>query len=129
MTSVARAIVVATVVLSVGPALAQAQVLRTQLVAEGLSSPIGFVQDPTNPDVQFIVEQGGLIRTLVNGVVGGTFLNMVGQVTADTGGEQGLLGLAFAPDYATSRRFFIDLVSASKRFRSFWLWISSKMIP
>ena len=100
-----------TVVLAVGPAAVQAQVLRTQLVAEGLSSPIGFVQDPTNPDVQFIVQQGGLIRTLVNGVVGGNFLSMVGQVS--TGGEQGLLGLAFAPDYATSRRFFINFTDTN----------------
>jgi glucose/arabinose dehydrogenase len=98
-------------VLSVGPASAQAQVLRTQLVAEGLSSPLGFVQDPTNPDVQFIVQQGGLIRTFVNGVVGGTFLSLVGQIS--TGGERGLLGLAFAPDYATSRRFFVNFTNTN----------------
>jgi len=111
MTPVARVIVVAAMVLSVGPASAEAQVLRTQLVAEGFSSPVGFVQDPTNPDVQFIVQQGGLIRTLVNGVAGGTFLSIVGQVS--TGGEQGLLGLAFAPDYATSRRFFINFTNTN----------------
>ena len=106
-----RVIVVTAVVLAASPALARAQVLRTQLVASGLSSPVGFVQDPTNPNVQFIVQKGGLIRTFVNGVVGGNFLSLVGQVSA--GNEQGLLGLAFAPDYATSRRFFVNFTNTS----------------
>ena len=95
--------------LCVGAASAQAQVLRSSLVAEGLSSPVGFVQDPTNPNVQFIVEKAGVVRTFVNGVVGGNFLSLAGQVAG--GGEQGLLGLAFAPDYATSRRFFVNFVN------------------
>jgi glucose/arabinose dehydrogenase len=95
--------------LCVGAASAQAQVLRSSLVAEGLSSPVGFVQDPSNPNVQFIVQQAGVIRTFVNGVVGGSFLSLAGQVAG--GGEQGLLGLAFAPDYAMSRRFFVNFVN------------------
>ena len=95
--------------LCVGVASAQAQVLRSKLVAEGLSSPLGFVQDPTNPNVQFIVQKTGAIRAFVNGVVGGDFLSLAGQVAS--GGEQGLLGLAFAPDYATSRRFFVNFVN------------------
>lgn len=115
MTPLARAVVVAALMLSVAPAVAQGQVLRTRLVASGLSEPVGFVQDPTNPDVQFIVQKGGLIRTFVNGVVGGNFLSLVGQVS--TGGEQGLLGLAFAPDYATSRRFFVNFTDTSGNTR------------
>jgi glucose/arabinose dehydrogenase len=74
-------------------------------MASGLNEAVAFVQDPTNPNVQFIVQRTGTIRTFVNGVVGGTFLSLVGQVVSD--GERGLLGLAFAPDYATSRRFFV----------------------
>ena len=35
----------------------------------------------------------------------------VGRVT--TGGEQGLLGLAFDPDYADERRFFVDYTDGS----------------
>ena len=105
MTPAGRAIAVATVLLSLGPALAQAQVVRSQLMASGLSQTVAFVQDPTNPNVQFIVQRSGLIRTFVNGAVGGNFLSLVGQIVSD--GERGLLGLAFAPDYATSRRFFV----------------------
>ena len=109
MSPIARSCVVVTAVLFVGSSAAQAQVLRSELVASGLNQPVGFVQDPTNPAVQFIVEKGGLIRTFVNGAVGGTFLSLVGQVSG--GGEQGLLGLAFAPDYATSRRFFVNFTN------------------
>ena len=46
---------------------AQAQ-LRTEVVAQGLSSPVAFIPDPTSPTRFFIVQQGGLIRLLENGV-------------------------------------------------------------
>ena len=45
-------------------ALAQ---LRTRVHASGFTQPIAFVQDPTDPAVQFVVEQGGRIRVVRNG--------------------------------------------------------------
>src|SRR4249919_1058217 len=91
-------------VLCATPAMAQ---LRSATVVTGLASPVAVVQDPTQANVQFVVEQGGLIRVVRNGVLQtGNFLDLTAVVLA--GGEQGLLGLAFAPDYATSRRFFVD---------------------
>src|SRR5262249_10997603 len=66
-----------------------------------------FVQDPTNPQVQFVVEQGGRIRLLIAGRVQATdFLNISGSILA--GGEQGLLGLAFPPNAAATGRFFVS---------------------
>src|SRR5262249_26534807 len=60
----------------------------------------------------FVVEQGGRIRPLVNGAIATTdFLDLSGTITS--GGERGLLGLAFAPDYATSRRFFVNFTDQS----------------
>ena len=54
----------------------------------------------------FVVEQGGRIRLLVGGKrVRRPFLDLRSDVTA--GGEQGLLGLAFAPDYARSGLFYV----------------------
>ncbi len=54
----------------------------------------------------FVVEQGGTIRLLSGGKrVRRPFLDISSDVTA--GGEQGLLGLAFAPDYARSRLFYV----------------------
>ena len=86
------------------PALAQ---LSSQLVVSGLSAPVAVVQDPTQPNVQFVVEQGGKIRVVRDGaLLPVDFLDLTPLVLS--GGERGLLGLAFAPDYATSRRFFVN---------------------
>jgi glucose/arabinose dehydrogenase len=86
--------------------------LRSSTHASGFSQPLGFVQDPSDRSIQFVVEKGGRIRALKDGVVQGTdFLNLTGQVS--TGSEQGLLGLAFAPDYATSRRFFVNFTNTA----------------
>ena len=84
--------------------------LRADLVASGLAQPVALVQDPSQPDVQFIVEQGGRVRVLQGGVLlAGDFLDLRSQVL--NSGEQGLLGLAFAPDYATSGRLFVNFVN------------------
>jgi glucose/arabinose dehydrogenase len=80
--------------------------LRSQVYASGFAAPVGFVQHPTDPDIQFVVQQGGRIRIVDGGVVLGTdFLDLTGQIS--TGGERGLLGLAFAPDYGSSGRLFV----------------------
>ncbi len=92
--------------LAVRPAAAQ---LRTQVVAQGLSNPVAFVPDPTSASRFFIVEQGGLIRLLDNGVLT-TFLDLRPPAIR-YGGEEGLLGMAFAPDAATSGRFFVNFTS------------------
>jgi glucose/arabinose dehydrogenase len=84
--------------------------LRTEVVASGLSAPVAFVQDPVLPNVQFIVEQGGRIRVLRDGgILPQDFLDLRGQISS--GGERGLLGLAFAPDYAISRRFYVNFTN------------------
>jgi glucose/arabinose dehydrogenase len=86
------------------PVMAQ---LRSVTIVSGLTMPVAVVQDPSQPHVQFVVEQGGLIRVVRNGVLQtDNFLDLRGVVLS--GGERGLLGLAFAPDYATSRRFFVN---------------------
>ena len=75
--------------------------------ASGFSAPVAVVQDPTDAAVQFVVEQGGRIRTVVSGVVQPTdFLDLRGTIVS--GGERGLLGLAFPPDAAASGRFFVN---------------------
>jgi glucose/arabinose dehydrogenase len=88
------------------PAWAQ---MRLVPYASGFATPIAIVQHPTDAQVQFVVEQGGRIRVVRSGAIVGDFLNIGGPgglVLA--GGERGLLGLAFAPDYATSGRFFVN---------------------
>lgn len=84
--------------------------VRATVHASGFSQPIAFVQDPTDPTVQFVVEQAGRIRVIRNGTVLGTdFLNIVPSVRSV--GEQGLLGLAFPPDAGGSGRFFVNFTN------------------
>jgi glucose/arabinose dehydrogenase len=86
--------------------------LRSVVYASGFSLPVAIVQDPTNASVQVVVEQGGRIRVVRAGTVLGTdFLDLRSAVSA--GGERGLLGLAFAPDYASSGRFYVNFTNAA----------------
>jgi glucose/arabinose dehydrogenase len=90
------------------PAHAQ---LQGQIYASGFQSPVAFVQDPTDRNVQFVVEQRGRIRVVRNGTtLGNDFLNLDGVACC---GERGLLGLAFAPDYASSGRFYVNFTNSS----------------
>jgi glucose/arabinose dehydrogenase len=104
--SVTSAVMVCAVVSVLNPPAARAQ-LASALVTSGFSAPIAMVPDPTQPNVQFVVEQGGRIRVVRNGQLESTdFLDLRSLVLS--GGERGLLGLAFAPDYAVSGRFFVN---------------------
>src|SRR5690349_6570486 len=82
--------------------------LQTKIVASGLDRPL-FVTAPSGDSRLFIVEQGGAIKILQNGAVLPTpFLNLSSSV--DTSGERGLLGMAFDPNFATNRRFYVDYI-------------------
>jgi glucose/arabinose dehydrogenase len=77
-----------------------------QLVSSDLTSPVYLTAPPGDTDRLFVVEQGGLIRVLVHDTLLPTpFLDVAGHVVS--GGEQGLLSLAFHPDYARNGRFFV----------------------
>ena len=74
-------------------------------VASGLSFPL-YLTAPASDARLFIVEKGGAIRIVKDGALLPTpFLNLADRVSTD--GEQGLLGLAFDPAYATSGRFVV----------------------
>jgi glucose/arabinose dehydrogenase len=94
--------------------------LGLQQIATGLRFPL-YLVSPPGDDRLFIVQKGGLIRVIKGGAVLETpFLNLTPKVVSE-GGEQGLLGLAFAPDYATSGRFFVHYnhVSGENRVTRF----------
>jgi glucose/arabinose dehydrogenase len=75
-------------------------------VASGLSSPLYLTAPPGDADRLFIVEKGGTIRIVKGGSLLPTaFLDI--RALVSTGSEQGLLGLAFDPDYATNGRFAV----------------------
>jgi glucose/arabinose dehydrogenase len=91
-----------------GPgARAQGQ-LRAQVYASGFAAPVGFVQDPSDGTVQFVVEQGGRIRTVRGGaVLPADFLDLTPVVLS--GGERGLLGMAFGP----GGRVFVNFTNSA----------------
>jgi glucose/arabinose dehydrogenase len=70
------------------------------------SSPTYLTAPPGDAERLFVVEQGGRIRVVRNGVVLPTaFLDLTSLVLS--GGERGLLSMAFAPDYASTGRFYV----------------------
>lgn len=79
-----------------------------ELVAGGFAQPL-FVADAGDGSGRlFVVEKGGVIRIVDDGEVqAAPFLDLTDRVGA-SGYEQGLLGLAFAPDYAESGLFYVD---------------------
>jgi glucose/arabinose dehydrogenase len=79
---------------------------RGVVIVTGLQAPVAFVQDPADPSGFFVVEQAGRIRLVRNRVLAGDFLDIRDAVL--DGGERGLLGLALAPDFAQSGRFFVN---------------------
>ncbi|MGH9373401.1 MAG: PQQ-dependent sugar dehydrogenase [Vicinamibacterales bacterium] len=85
--------------------------VRSVVFVTGLQSPLAFVQDPGDRTVFFAVEQGGRIRVVRNRVVEQDFLDLRSVVS--TGGERGLLGLALAPDFAASGRFFVNFTNTN----------------
>ena len=80
--------------------------LSAIVFTSGLQSPIAFVHDPTDRSVFYAVEQIGRIRVVRNRVVAEDFLDL--RAATLSGGERGLLGMALAPDFATSGRFFVN---------------------
>ena len=80
--------------------------IRLVPVSTGLSAPLFVANAGDNSNRLFIVERAGIVRVLQPGSATPTvFLDIRSRVLS--GGEQGLLGLAFHPQYAGNRRFFV----------------------
>jgi glucose/arabinose dehydrogenase len=69
-------------------------------------SPVYVTSPPGDRRRLFVVEQGGRVMIRRDGrTLSRPFLDLTGRISA--GGERGLLSLAFAPDYASSGRFYV----------------------
>src|ERR1700761_3864197 len=85
--------------------------------AGGKATPVGAVGDFSAPTYMasppgdthrlFVVQQGGQIALIKDGVKQQTLFLDISNEVEFAGGEQGLLSMAFAPDYATSHRFYV----------------------
>src|SRR5687767_9897864 len=79
--------------------------LELEVVAAGLGNPVHLTA-PTNDPRLFIVSQAGQVRIVQSGQLLATpFLDIASKIAS--GGERGLLSLAFDPAYATSGFFFV----------------------
>jgi glucose/arabinose dehydrogenase len=121
---ISRFLVACTVALVTLPAAAEAARsagrapgFRLERMASGLEHPT-YLTSPPGDRRLFVVEQTGTIRVINDGQLLATpFADLSSRVTE--GGEQGLLGLAFHPDYATNGRLFV-YYTARNRHQQVW---------
>jgi glucose/arabinose dehydrogenase len=75
-------------------------------VASGLSAPVAISHAGDGSNRLFLVQQAGQVRILAAGTLLPTpFIDIADRLTS--GGEQGLLGLAFPPGYAQKGYFYL----------------------
>ncbi|CAN5149308.1 PQQ-dependent sugar dehydrogenase [soil metagenome] len=85
--------------------------LALQEVVTGLEQPV-YLTAPPNDNRLFIVEQPGRIRIVRNGqLLQQPFIDLSSRLSS--GGERGLLGLAFHPSYATNGLFYVNYTDNS----------------
>ena len=108
MSPITRALLAAALLALALPAGASA---APSLVPVGtFAAPMYVTSPPGDATRLFVVERSGVIRVVRDGTKLATpFLDISSEVNTD--GERGLLSMAFAPDYATSGRFYVYLAA------------------
>jgi len=91
------------------------EAITLALVHPLLDRPVGVSSAPGDPSRLFILEQSGFVRVLdlkTGALLSAPFLSISSRV-AQSGSEQGLLGLAFHPEWQTNRLFFVNYTRAT----------------
>ena len=89
---------------------------RPETIVSGLDALTDVVAAPGSARTLYVVEQPGVIRVVRNGKLQPRpFLDV--RRLVKSGGEQGLLGLAFAPDYPKSRFFVVNYTDVNGNTR------------
>lgn len=87
--------------------LAAPIVRLTTVISQGLENPLFVIPEPGNTGRLFVVEQKGRILVYEDPKKApSVFLDIEDKITS--GGEMGLLGLAFHPDYRNNKRYFVN---------------------
>ena len=90
-----------------------AQSINITSFANGFSS-ITAIEHPAGDERLFVLQQSGAIKILnPNGTVNATNFLTLTSATITSGGERGLLGLAFHPNYATNGYFYINYTNTA----------------
>ena len=88
--------------------------LKTAFPNLSFSSPVGLYDPNDGTNRLFVVQQNGLIKVFENNenvTNASTFLDISSEITY--GGERGLLGLAFHPNYTSNGYFYVDYTDIS----------------
>jgi len=97
------------------PTLQGSSGLVWEQIIDGLDSPVGISSTPGDPNHLYVVEQTGVVRVIELApepashpaqLLPQPFLDISDEVVS--GGEQGLLSLAFDPDYSANHLFYVD---------------------
>jgi glucose/arabinose dehydrogenase len=90
-----------------GSALGAENAFRRVVVTSGLEEPVQVTSTRSEPRRLYVAEQRGTVRVVDRGRLrAGFFLDIQGRT--ESSGEQGLLGLAFDPKYASNRFVYVN---------------------
>ena len=89
-----------------------AQTVQVQPVLSGLTAPVLATNARDDSNRLFVVQQNGVIKVLQPNAAAATdYLNISSKIAY--GGERGLLGLAFHPQFTANGRFFVNYTRAA----------------
>lgn len=89
------------------------QTIKLTSFASGFTKPVEIAH-PNNDSRLFVAEQGGKIKIVnPNGTTNVTPFLTLTTATISSGGERGLLGLAFHPNYVTNGYFYVNYTNTS----------------
>jgi len=108
-----KSVLVGAALLAASGTVTHAQTMTTQLYMSGLSNPVFATHAGDGSGRLFVLEQTGRIRIIdSNGNLQATPFLDIDAISA-SGGERGLLGLAFHPDYDNNGKFYINYTNNS----------------
>ncbi|MEM6296271.1 MAG: PQQ-dependent sugar dehydrogenase [Myxococcota bacterium] len=90
--------------------------LAFELVADGFNQPLFVVADPLEAEVLYVLERGGAIKRVTGASTSAPDEDWF-TVDAVTGGELGLLGMAFHPDYDANRLVYLLYADETSSWR------------
>lgn len=93
------------------PAIPADVSLEPVFPAGTFSGALGLVHAGDGSNRLFVVRQGGTIEMFQPGSTRSVFMSLSAPLSS--GGERGLLGLAFHPDFASNGRFFVNYTAGS----------------
>ncbi|MCB9916323.1 MAG: PQQ-dependent sugar dehydrogenase [Planctomycetes bacterium] len=104
--------ILAGLVATVSASSASAQALQVTQIGAGFTSPLFVCSPPGDTHRLFVVEQTGRVKIIKDGTLLATpFINI--DPLTNGGGEAGLLGMAFHPNYASNGKFYLSYTNTS----------------